>query len=49
MIAGYVGNRTTFDEAIGEFAMQYSVQTDHDHDSMALAVRKGRLEAASTQ
>ena len=49
LIAGYVGNSTTFDEAIGEFAIDYSAQTDRDHDSMAEAVRNGRLEVASAQ
>jgi uncharacterized protein (DUF2252 family) len=49
VIAGYMGNNPTFDEAVGEFAMDYSVQTDRDHDSMTEAVRKGRLDAASTQ
>ena len=48
-IAGYMGNSTTFDEALGEFATAYSAQTDRDHASMAKAVRKGRLEIASTQ
>jgi hypothetical protein len=49
VIAGYMGNNPTFDEAVGEFAMDYSVQTDRDHDSMTEAFRKGRLDAASTQ
>lgn len=49
VIAGYLGNSTIFDEAVGEFAMDYSAQTDHDHKSMAEAVRKGRLEVAATQ
>jgi hypothetical protein len=48
-IAGYMGNSTTFDEAIGEFAMDYSAQTDRDHHSMAEAVRKGQLEVAAAQ
>jgi uncharacterized protein (DUF2252 family) len=49
VIAGYMGNSTTFDEAIAEFAMDYSAQTDRDHESLAEAVRKGRVEAASPQ
>ena len=49
LIAGYMGNSTTFDGAVAEFAMDYSVQTDRDHDSMAKAVRKGRLEVATAQ
>ncbi|HWX94375.1 MAG TPA: DUF2252 family protein [Terriglobales bacterium] len=49
VIAGYMGNSTVFDEAIAEFAIDYSAQTDRDHESMAAAVRKGRVEAASPQ
>jgi len=41
-----MGNSTTFDEAIAEFAMDYSAQTDCDHQSLAAAVRQGRIEAA---
>jgi Uncharacterized protein conserved in bacteria (DUF2252) len=49
MIAGYMGNSTIFDEAVAEFAMDYSAQTDRDHESLAEAVRKGRVEAVSPQ
>ena len=49
LIAGYMGNGATFDEAVAEFAMDYSAQTDRDHASMARAVGKGRLEVASTE
>jgi len=47
VLAGYMGNSTIFDEAIAEFAMDYSVQTDRDHESLATAVRHGRIKAAS--
>jgi uncharacterized protein (DUF2252 family) len=47
-LAGYMGNSAIFDDAIAEFAMDYSAQTDRDHESLAAAVRKGRIEAAST-
>jgi len=47
VLAGYMGNSTTFDEAIAEFAMGYSAQTDRDHESLAAGVRHGRIEAAS--
>jgi len=47
VLAGYMGNSTIFDEAIAEFAMHYSVQTDRDHESLATAVRHGRIEAVS--
>jgi hypothetical protein len=44
-----MGKSAVFDEAVAEFAMDYSLQTDRDHESMAAAVRKGRVEAASPQ
>jgi len=47
VLAGYMGNNATFDEAVAEFAMDYSAQTDRDHESLAEAVRKGRIEAGS--
>ena len=47
VLAGYMGNSPTFDEALAEFAMDHSVQTDRDHESLAAAVRYGRIEAAS--
>jgi uncharacterized protein (DUF2252 family) len=46
IIAGYMGNSAIFDEAVAEFAMDYSVQTDRDHESLAEAVRNGRVEAS---
>ena len=49
ILAGYMGSSAIFDEAIGEFAMDYSAQTDRDHESLAEAVRKGRIEAAAPQ
>ena len=47
LIAGYLGNSTVFDEAVAQFAMDYSAQTDRDHQSLAEAVRSGRIEASS--
>lgn len=47
VIAGYMGNSRVFDEAIADFAMAYSAQTDRDHESLAVAVRDGRIKAAS--
>jgi uncharacterized protein (DUF2252 family) len=47
-IAGYLGNSADFDEAIAEFAMAYSAQTDRDHEAMLEAVRQGRIEAVET-
>jgi len=48
LIAGYLGNSATFDEAIGQFAMEYSAQTERDHAAVATAVSEGRVEAASS-
>jgi len=47
LIAGYMGNSSVFDEAVAEFAMDYLAQTEHDHESLADAARKGRIEVAS--
>jgi uncharacterized protein (DUF2252 family) len=47
LIAGYMGNSSVFDEAVGEFAMDYSAQTDIDHQKLGDAARKGRIEVAS--
>jgi uncharacterized protein (DUF2252 family) len=47
LIAGYMGNSNVFDEAVAEFAVAYSAQTDRDHESLAGAVRDGRIEAES--
>ena len=47
VIAGYMGNSSVFDEAVAEFAIDYSAQTDRDHETLAQAVRSGRLEAVS--
>lgn len=47
IIAGYMGNSRLFEEAIGEFAIKYSKQTDRDHEKLAEAVHKGRIEANS--
>ena len=48
VIAGYIGKSGVFDEAIAHFAMEYSTQTDHDHEALTVAVRAGRLEAAAS-
>jgi uncharacterized protein (DUF2252 family) len=47
VIAGYMGKGTVFDEAIADFAMDYSAQTDRDHKALADAVREGRIRAVS--
>jgi len=47
LIAGYMGNSSLFEEALGDFAMNYAVQTDRDHKCLADAVRDGRIKAIS--
>ena len=47
MIAGYMGASETFDDAIGEFAMEYADQTERDYRGFVKAVKEGRIEAAA--
>lgn len=44
-IAGYLGNGTTFDEAIARFAITYANQNERDYEAFSAAVADGRLEA----
>jgi uncharacterized protein (DUF2252 family) len=46
MISGYMGSSETFDDAICEFAVEYSDQTQRDYRAFVKAVREGRVEAA---
>ena len=46
MIAGYIGSSSTFEQAIGKFAVDYADQTIRDHRTFAKAVRNGRIAAA---
>jgi len=43
-IAGYMGSGSTFDEATGEFAMEYADQNEEDYRSFVTAIREGRIE-----
>ncbi len=47
-IGGYMGKNTTFDEAIGEFAVTYADQTEKDHAALLKAIRAGQVRAAET-
>ena len=47
MIAGYMGTSETFDEAIGEFAMEYADQNERDYRGFVTAVKEGRIEATA--
>ena len=45
MIAGYMGASETFDDAIGEFSMEYADQNERDYRGFVRAVKEGRIEA----
>jgi hypothetical protein len=45
MIAGYMGSSGAFDDAIGEFAMEYADQNERDYRAFVRAVKEGRIEA----
>jgi uncharacterized protein (DUF2252 family) len=45
MIAGYMGSGNTFDDAIGEFAVEYADQNQRDYRVFVEAVRRGRVPA----
>jgi hypothetical protein len=47
MIAGYLGASGAFDDAIGEFAMEYADQNERDYRGFVTAIREGRIEAAA--
>lgn len=47
MIAGYMGTGQTFDDAIGEFAVEYASQNRADYRSFIKAIREGRIQATS--
>ncbi|HNA74378.1 MAG TPA: DUF2252 family protein, partial [Candidatus Obscuribacter sp.] len=46
VISGYLSDESTFDEAIGSFAMAYADQAEKDYEEFAAAVRSGRLPVA---
>jgi len=45
MIAGYMGSSGTLDEAIGEFAVEYSDQNRRDYRAFVQAIRAKRIAA----
>lgn len=45
MISGYMGSGRTFDEAIGEFAVEYADQNAADYRQFLQAIRGKRIEA----
>ena len=47
MIAGYMGSGGTFDDAITEFASEYSSQNRLDYREFIQAIREGRIQAVA--
>jgi uncharacterized protein (DUF2252 family) len=47
MIAGYMGSGQTFDDAITEFATEYSIQNRRDFRQFIQAIREGRIPATT--
>jgi len=47
VVSGYLGEESTFDEAIGSFALAYADQAEADYEEFAQAIRSGRLQAAT--
>jgi uncharacterized protein (DUF2252 family) len=45
VLSGYMGKSDTFDQAIKAFAIAYADQNESDHAALALAVKKGRVDA----
>jgi len=43
LLAGYLGTRPTFDEALGRFAVAYADQTERDYEAFLRAVKAGRI------
>jgi uncharacterized protein (DUF2252 family) len=46
-IAGYLGDDSTFDHALGDFAIAYADQTEKDHRALVDAIRSGRVVAST--
>lgn len=44
-VAAYLGSSDRFDQAVGEFAARYAVQTVQDHRALVEAIESGRVEA----
>ncbi|MFO1056565.1 MAG: DUF2252 domain-containing protein [Dongiaceae bacterium] len=42
-ISGYLGRHDGFDEAMGDFAVAYADQAEHDHAALKAAVKSGRI------
>jgi uncharacterized protein (DUF2252 family) len=49
LVSGYAGGGITFEEAISEFAVAYSDQTEKDWSSFLTAIKAGRIVAAAPE
>lgn len=47
IVAGYLGTGEQFDQALGDFAIEYADQNERDYESMLSAAKKGRIKAES--
>ena len=45
-IAAYLGKSSSFDQAMGEFAVAYADQNERDYEALQAAVARGRLTAS---
>jgi uncharacterized protein (DUF2252 family) len=45
MIAGYLGSIDHFDEAVGDYAVDYADQVERDYETFVKAVHNGRLKS----
>ena len=43
-LAGYMGSGQSFDDAVGEFAVEYADQNQHDFRAFTQAIRDGRIQ-----
>ena len=44
VLSGYMGSGTTFDDTVGEFAVDYSDQNRSDYRAFVRAIREGRIK-----
>ena len=44
-MAGYMGSGQTFDDAVGEFAVEYADQNSADYRAFVRAIREGTIQA----
>ena len=45
-MAGYMGSGRSFDDMVGEFAVEYATQNRSDYRAFLRAIREGRIQAA---